>query len=85
MERWNTLHELIDGDCSFHVLLSGCTDDAIYSFMMAQHDRLGQFSSAYALPECCCVHIAEFAESPQERVNNAKEDPIALIRLINNK
>lgn len=57
-------------------------DEGIYSFMLAQHDRLGQFSAAHALPECCCVHIAEFAESPEERVNNAKSDAKALIRLI---
>lgn len=57
-------------------------DEGIYAFMMAQHERLGQFSAAHALPECCCVHIAEFAESPQERVDNVKSDARALIRLI---
>lgn len=68
------------GDVCCHV--ADASDEGIYSFMLAQHDRLGQFSAAHALPECCCVHIAEFAESPEERVNNAKSDAKALIRLI---
>ena len=64
------------------------TDDSIYAFMMAQHERLGQFSTAQALPECCCVHIAEFAESANERVEKARaqdEEELAakaIIRLI---
>jgi len=57
-------------------------DEAIYAFMSAQHERLGQFSPAHALPECCCAHIAEFSEDPAERVNNAKTDANKLIRLI---
>jgi len=62
-----------------------CVDEAIYAFLASQHIRLGQYSPARMLPECCCKHIAEYAEDSVERIAQARSCPQAIIRLITNK
>jgi len=65
-------------------LRASTPDDALYSFLMAKHERLGNWSAASQLPDEMFAQIIDFAIDPALTVKKVAKNAPALVNLVKN-